>query len=69
MIEQLKEMGFRSVKFYETFGKEVYYDARLPNGKRIEIMIDDGTVYWRYLREDKINLNWNKKGKLNIKEK
>lgn len=35
-----------------------YYDAILPNGKRVEIMIRDNKIYWRYLRNDKINLKW-----------
>lgn len=65
IIKKIESHGFRKVKFYERVLDDWYYDAILPNGKRVEIMVRDNKIYWRYLRNDKINLSWKEIGNIN----
>lgn len=50
----IRKLGFLNVLLYEDIGEGAFYDAVTPDGRKVEVVIQENQVLWRELHPTKI---------------
>ncbi|WP_394557316.1 hypothetical protein [Priestia aryabhattai] len=50
----IRKLGFLHVRLYEDIGEGAFYDAVTPDGRKVEVVIQENQILWRELHPTKI---------------